>query len=116
MNDKVETKQQDDDLETIIVTHERTGKPTRTFIAHERSFPAINKITAGLNHKDEAQQQQARERFSQNLIAACVTEDGKAITFDQVETMGAKLGKKLETAVLEVNGMTEPKKAEAKNA
>jgi hypothetical protein len=108
-------KQNDDEFETKTVTVERNGK-TRTFVVRELPYPTFCKLQAALSQKDEAQGLQARERFGQNLIAASTTEDGNPITFAQVERFGSRIGKKLEAAILELNGMTETTKEDAKNA
>ena len=87
----------------------------RTFEVHELSYGALNKLTATLNPQDSAQAEQARGAFGANLIAATCTENGEAITFDQASGFGARIGKKLETEAMSLNGFTEEAKAQAKN-
>jgi hypothetical protein len=91
----------------------KRGETTRTFEVKEISYGQINKIGAGLNHADHAKRQQCMESFGANIISACVSENGKSITFDQADVLPASIGKTLETEALALN---KEDKEEAKNA
>lgn len=91
----------------------KRGETTRTFEVKEISYGQINKIGAGLNHPDNAKRQQCMESFGANIVSACVSENGKSITFDQADSLPGSIGKTLEKEALALNNED---KEEAKNA
>jgi hypothetical protein len=101
------------EVKTVTITR---GKKTRTFEISEISYGQLNKISAGLNHADAAKRQQNLESFGANMISACVSENGKALTFDEATALPSAIGKKLENEALSLNAMNPEQKDEAKNA
>jgi len=94
------------------------GGKTRDFVVREVGYGQINKIGAGLNHQDSAKRQQSLETFGANIVSACVSENGVALTFEQAQALPGSIGKTLEKEALALNKEDgeEGGKEEAKNA
>lgn len=103
------------DFDTSTVTVERKGK-TRTFVVTEASYGFLQDLGASMTHQDDAQRKVAVAAFGANLIAATCSENGEPLTFEQAKALPGGIGKRLEKEAMDINGMNEAAKAEAKNA
>lgn len=111
MNDKTQEAITEDGVTTQIV--EIRG---RKFTISELTFGQMNKLNFDTNKQDGEQKALAVSNQGGIMIALSVTENGKSLTFEDVQGMPLAMAGKLLKAVVKINGLGDDAEDEAKKS